>query len=295
MADATLIQRVLTITFTLGSGTFAESGTNTVTVSGLRAQATIARNGGLSPAHLSLRVYGMTLSVMNQLTQLGAPIAFVSQNYVTVQAGDAVNGMTMVFTGQSLGTWVDAKGAPDVALVCEAIEGQYLAVAPANPTSYNGPVSVVTALQNIATQMGLTLEPNGVNVTLSSPYLSGTLKDQARQIADAANINIDLDFSTKTMSIWPKWGSRTTPTPPMLSPDTGRVGYPIHTQYGISVESIFNPNVQAGKSVQVQSILTPANGLWATYAVTHDLSSEMSDGPWFTTAECYALGQPIPT
>lgn len=294
MADQ-LVQRVLTVTFTLGAGTFAESGTDTVTVSGLRATATISRNGGLSPSHLSLRINGMALSVMNQLTQLGQPIAFVSQNYVTVQAGDAVNGMTTVFTGQSLGTWVDASGAPDVALVCEAIEGQYNAIAPANPTSYEGPVSVVTILQSIAGQLGLTLEPNGVNVTLTNPYLPGTLVDQARGVAQAANINIAFDFATNALAIWPKYGSRSTPAPPLVSAETGMVGYPVHTQFGISVQTIFNPNIQAGGQIQVQSVLAPANGLWATYAVTHDLASELADGPWFTKAECYPVGQPIPT
>jgi hypothetical protein len=289
-----LVQRVLTVTFILGSGTFAESGTDTVTVSGLRTIANISRNGGLSPSHLSLRINGMTLSVMNQLTQLGQPIAFVSQNYVTVEAGDAVNGMTTVFTGQSLGTWVDASGAPDVALVCEAIEGQYNAIAPANPTSYEGSVSVITVLQAIAGQLGLTLEPNGVNVTLTNPYLSGTLIDQARAVAQAANINIAFDFATNTLAIWPKYGNRATPEPPLVSKATGMKDYPIHTQYGISVETIFNPNIQAGGQIQVQSILTPANGLWAVQTVTHDLASEMPDGPWFTRADGYALGQPTP-
>lgn len=294
MADQ-LVRRVLTVTFTLGSGTFTESGTDTVTVSGLRTTATISRNGGLSPSHLSLRINGMTLSVMNKLTQFGPRPTIITPNSVTVQAGDVVNGMTTVFTGQSWGTWVDASGTPDVALICDAIEGQYHAIAPANPTSYDGPVSVVTILQSIAGQLGLTLEPNGVNITLTNPYLPGTLVDQARAVAQAANINIALDFAINIMAIWPKYGSRETPEPPMVSAETGMVGYPAYTNSGITVETVFNPNIQAGCQIQVQSILTPANGLWSTYSVTHDLASELADGPWFTKAECYFFGQPIPT
>lgn len=295
MATSTLIRRVLTVTFTLGGGTFVESGTDQITVSGLRATATVTRNGGLSAAHLSLRIYGMTLSVMNQLTQLGSPVGFVSHNFVAVIAGDAINGMSLIFTGQSLGTWVDASGTPDVALVCEAVEGQYLNVAPANPTSYEGTVSVATILQGIATQMGYTLENNGVNTTLTDQYLPGTLVEQAFRVAEGANINLSLFATTSTMAIWPKYGSRSTSKPPLVSVETGMKDYPVHTQYGISVSSIFNPNIQAGCQLQVQSILTPASGLWATYAVTHDLSSETPGGPWFTKAECYFVGQPTPT
>lgn len=292
---ASIPKRILTLQFRLGGGkTFAESGTDVLTVTGLRAMATVTRNGGLAPAHLSLRVYGMTLSTMNQLTQLGQPIAFVSQNFVTVQAGDDQSGMTVIFTGQSLGTWVDASAAPDVALVCDAIEAQYQAIAPANATSYEGPVNVVTILQGICAQMGLTLEPNGVNVTLSNVYLPGTLIDQAQAVAVAANINLLIDTAANTMAIWPKYGARTTPQPPLISKETGMVSYPIHTQYGVSIQTEFNPNIRAGGQVNITSILTPATGLWATYSVIHDLSSEAPDGLWFTRAECYPLGQPIP-
>jgi hypothetical protein len=298
MSDAQgLTQRVLRLTFTLGgSGTFQESGSNTLTVDGLRATAKITRNGGLAPSHLSLRVWGMTLSTMNQWTQLGAPIAWVTKNYVTVQAGDDVNGMTTVFTGQSLGSWVDANSAPDVALAVEAMEGQYLAVAPSAPVSYQGPVKVTQVLQDIAAKMGYTLEPNGVDITLTNPYYSGSLVDQAQQVARAANINLQLFAPTSVMAIWPKYGSRqSSADPPLISADGGMVGYPQHTQFGIDVKTLFNPNINAGGLIKVKSILTPASGSWAVYAMAHDLSSEMPGGPWFTEAQCYVPGQPTPT
>lgn len=292
-----LTQRVLRLTFALGGKkTFQESGTNTLTVSGLRAHARIERNGHLSPSHLSLTVNGMTLSTMNQWTQLGAPIAWVTKNFVTVEAGDDVNGMTTVFTGQSYGSWVDANSAPDVALVVEANEAQYLAVAPTAPLSYQGPVKVTQVLQDIASRMGYTLEPNGVDVTLTDPYFSGSLVDQAQQVAKAANINLQLFAPNNVMAIWPKYGSRqNNPDPPIISAETGMVGYPVHTQFGVDVKTIFNPNINAGQLIKVKSILTPASGSWAVYAMAHDLASETPGGPWFTEARCYVPGQPTPT
>jgi hypothetical protein len=295
MADQ-LIKRVLTVTFTLQNGqTFDASGDDTVKVSGLRAQAQIVRNGGYMPSTLSLRVYGLTLDVMNRITQLGPPIYYVGQqNTVIVEAGDTVNGMSTVFTGHSLGAWVDTANAPDVALVCTAMEAQYYRVAPASSVSYSGPVDVVTVLQNIATQMNYKLETNGVSVSLQSPCFNGPLLQQAFDAAQHANVNIDVDPTQQVIAIWPKWGSRATPNPPLISAATGMVGYPTGTTTGISVQSVFNPNIRAGMNIQVQSVLTPANGLWTAYAVSQDLASEMPDGPWFTRAECIRVGQPTP-
>jgi hypothetical protein len=292
-----LTQRILIVTIQLGSGTFAESGTDTTTFSGLRATAKITRNGGLSASTLSLRVYGLTLQTMNDAVQYGAPNSWVNPNNVTVQAGDVISGMNLIFTGQSTGSWIDASGAPDVCFAMEAFENQYLAIAPANPASYEGPTNCVTILQNIATQMGFSLEDNGVNITLPDQYFSGTLTDQAQQVAQTANLNIDLDGSTKTLSVWPKFGNRDTPDPPLLiaGPGGNLVGYPNYTTSGVSVKTLFNPNIKAGNTLVVEgSLIKAANQTWATYSVTHDLSSEMPDGPWFTSAECYYPGQPQP-
>ena len=297
MADDSLVQRILQITFKLGAATFTESGTDTLTVTGLRAVCQIDQAGAVGARHLSLRIYGMTLSTMNQLTNLGVPLASIGKNFVTVQAGDAVNGLSIVFTGSIFQAWVDPNEAPDVSFTVDAIEGQYVAVAPANPVSFDGPVAVTTVLQNIATQMGYGFEPNGVNVTLTNSYFSGSLRQQAYTAAQHANINIIIENSD--LIVWPMGGSRDSPSPPLLSKDTGMVGYPVHTFQGLAIKSLFNPNITVGKNIQVQSVLIPAVGLWNVLSLKQELSSEMPDGPWFTTAECVtaiggAASAPIP-
>ena len=80
------------LTFTKGRGTFAEGGKNTVKLSGLRVSANIVRSGGSSQGSADLRIYGMTLSKMNDLSTLGLRVSndtySLLNNSVLVEAGD---------------------------------------------------------------------------------------------------------------------------------------------------------------------------------------------------------------
>ncbi len=297
-------RRVLSVTFKLGGGkTFSESGTDQLTInpnptatSGLlRVTANITRNGALAPSHLSLRVWGMTLNDMNQLTQLGQPIGFVTNNFVTVQAGNAGESLTTVFTGQSIGSWVDGSDPPNFAFAVESNEAQYQAIAPAQPLTFQGSAPVTTVLQQLAGAMGYTLELNNTPATaLSNPNFPGTLIQQLQAVCTHANLNYAIDTPTATLAIWPKYGNRITPNPPLISAGTGMKGYPQHTQYGLSVTTEYNPNIAIGRTVVLNSVIGPANGQWAVFSLTHDLACDIPEGPWFTTAECYYSGQPTP-
>jgi len=68
-----LSHKRLNVTFTKSdkNGKFAESGTNTVKLTGLRASAVVTKVGGVSMNSLNLRIWGMTLSKMNDLSTLG--------------------------------------------------------------------------------------------------------------------------------------------------------------------------------------------------------------------------------
>ena len=68
-----------------------------------------------------------------------------------------------------------------------------------------------------------------------------------------------------------------------VSPSTGMRGYPAFTSSGIEVTTLFNPTLQYGGNIQVESQLTPACGTWNIYNLAHELESEIPSGKWFTT------------
>lgn len=288
------VQRKIDVTFSLGEGSFGDSGFNTLKVTGLRVHAKIKRMGlpGASTAEIS--VFGLPLSDMNQLSTLGNPNIFLRNNRILVEAGDAVSGMSTAYAGTIWTAWADMSGMPQTKLEVSAIVGSLAALTPVKPASYPGSADAANVISAIASTAGFGFENSGVSgVMLSSPYLDGTARDQFHAAITAANIYGFIDDSVvpPKMCIWPRSGSRNGAIP-LISPTTGLVGYPRYSDRGIGCRSIYNPSIAFGGNVQVQSSITPACGTWTVNALDHSLQSETPGGDWFTDFEGYRLGNP---
>lgn len=281
------VERRIRLTFLLGQGDFGNDGYNQSTYEGLRVSATVTKNGGVSMSQLSMRVYGMSLSAMNRLSTLGKPLTDGRNNKVRVEAGDDEVGYTTVFIGTISQAWAVMNDQANAALVVTAHSGLLDALRPTAPASYTGPTSVSNIMATLAQEMGYQFEDGGVQVTLANPYLSGTPRMQVEAVAQAAGINWTID--DETLAIWPAGGTRGGLIP-LLSPDTGLINYPAFTQNGLALTVLFTPSITFGGQVQVESALTPANGTWTVFSVTHELESETPGGKWFTQLECSVLG-----
>ncbi len=278
MAASSYVQRKINVVFTLGIGTWGQSGADTVTLSGLRVSAEITKAGGKSMGELQMRVYGMTQSQMNKLSTLGMMVQEVRRNNVAIMAGDDVNGMSLVYEGTIFDAWVDHEGDPETVFNVIGHAGLFEAIKPVPARSYSGTADAAVIMADIAGQMGLAFENNGVSVPLSNPYYAGTARVQAERCADAANINWIIDNGK--LAIWPMGGSRGGVVP-LISPATGMVGYPAYNSSGIVVKSLFNPSIVYGGAIEVQSSLTPACGKWVVQTLAYNLESETPNGAWF--------------
>jgi len=285
----TYLVREIDVKFRLGTGNFGETGANTVEITGLRVSCTIQKNGGVSLSRLAMKVYGLSLSTMNQLSTLGKPLIDGRNNLVSITAGDA-NGKAVVFQGVIYEAWVDPNGAPEVAFIVNAYTGLLDALRPLPASSFQGPVDAATIVSGLAQQMGYSFENTGVTVRLSPSYYSGTGKQQLDAVARDGDFNCFIDDVLNAVAIWPRDGQRGGQVP-LISVETGLVGFPTHTENGIMVTSLFNPAIVFGRAIEVQSVLTPAVGQWTVFAVTHELESQQPGGPWFTKAQCTVLGR----
>lgn len=278
----TYAKRVLQFTFQLGQGAFGASGQNTLTLNGLRAFAQVNQANIPSGGMAMIRIQGMTLDHINTLTQAGLYYKF-RHNLVGIQAGDEGGQLTTVFTGVIYEAYPDFSNQPDVAFVILASPSNELQLKPAQAISFNGATKITTALQKIIQPAGLMLEANNVDVVLASPYFPGTVWQQILRAVKAANIFAHLDAPSKTLAIWPKSGQRDKSVP-MISPDTGMIGYPEFMQNRIKVRTLFDPKFVGcgpGVPILVQSQLSAANGnQWVLNEVTLNLSSESPGGPW---------------
>lgn len=293
-------QRRLSVTFNLGTGSFGEGKpeSNTVSLPNHRITATIIKSGIPSFDQAELSIYGMTPSLMNSLSLLGKPLLYVRNNSVSISAGDDKNGLALIFAGTLMQSWTDFNGVPETFLHVSASVGQTDAMRAVPPTSYPAGADVATVMAGFARQMraangsvGLQFENSGVTgVTLSGSYFPGTIREQAERCARHADINFAIDGDT--MAIWPKNGSRGGAIP-LISKDTGLVGFPGYCSTGITFRTLFNPSIIFGGKVKIQCSLEPANGEWIINALSHDLSSETPGGPWFSTMMAYRVGNPV--
>ena len=277
------VERTLSFTFTLGKGSFGATGQNTVTVSNLRAHVTILKNGAPSMSHAEGRIYGLTPTIMNALTTLGSPRPMERLNRVVISAGDAVNGMAVVYQGTIQDAWQNFDNQPDTFLEIISFVSTFINLQPIPPTSFPGNANVATIMAGLATQAGRNFENNGVQVQLASPYLAGTILAQAQELARQANIEFFDDGTT--FAIWPKSGTRGG-TIPLVSPASGMINYPKYTSQGIAVRMVFNPNILFGGQIQLATSLTQAQGTWYVNKVAYDLAAQIINGPWFTDIEC---------
>lgn len=269
------------VTITLGTGQFGDSGSNTVTLSGLRVHAGIQVYGGEAMPQAQLRIFGLPLDMINQLTAIG-PInsAVLYRNSVLVAAGDDETGMQTVYSGSIWQAWGEFQSMPEVPLNITGLGGLAAALKPVGALSYPGSADAATIMQTLAQTMGLAFENNGVSVQLSNPYFPGTALTQVRACARAAGIYFTIDRGT--LAIWPKDGARGGDVP-LISPATGMVGYPAFSSNGLSLTTLYNPSIKPGGVVQVESSLQVACGRWTVLQVAHSLQSETPNGQWFST------------
>lgn len=274
------------VTLSLGTGEFGDTGANTVTLTGLRVQASVVVPGGDAMAAAQVRIFGLPLDMINQLTAVGPINSTVRlQNSMLVAAGDNETGLKTIFSGTIDQAWGEFQGVPDVPLNVIGAGGLAALVKPVGALSFQGATDVATIMQGLAATMGLTFENNGVTVQLSNPYFSGTALMQCRACARAADINFAIDRGV--LAIWPKTGARGGDIP-LISVDTDMIGYPTFSSNGLGLTTLFNPDIKPGGYVQVQSTLKVACGKWYVPSVAHSLESETPGGNWFTEI----LGQP---
>jgi len=299
----TYTRRAIDLTFRLGKGTFGQSSYDQVTVSSLRVQVNIQNAGGPSMGQATVRVHGLTASMMNELAQvmrLASGRVVNRWNQITVTAGDFGTELTQVFQGQITLAPIQMSGAPDAVLELAAHAGAFEQVQMIAPTSYPGSVDAAQILASLAAQANpaYAFENNGASQILESPYFSGSLREQMYACVQQADFEWN-SLDNGVLAIWPKGGSRTGGAPvtpgvetivvtaprsiPIISAATGMRGYPTNWNLGVAVTTLFNPQLRIGKLCQVQSSLPFANGTFVMFDIAHELESEMPEGQWSTS------------
>ncbi|GJD63746.1 baseplate hub protein [Methylobacterium frigidaeris] len=275
----TFSRKFIDVSISLASGSYAAGG-NKADIKGHRVVALIRKPGGADMAQLECAIYGLPLSVMNQLTTLGTQMNLYSKNTITLKAYEEGQQPAMVFEGNIHVAFADMRAMPETCLRISALAGLFAAVKPVDVTSQKGSTDVAQTMEQIAKKAELKFENNGVNTKIVNPYLPGSARQQAHLLAKHAGIEWIIDNGT--LAIWPAGKSRNGGLV-KISPTDGMIGYPAYNQAGIEVTARFNPAIQYGRQVEVESDLKPACGTWTIVNLDYALEAEVPKGKWQTT------------
>jgi Baseplate hub gp41 len=275
----------------LPQGHFPGTNNNTLVLTGLRMSAQLDAAGNWTNS-CDLRIYGMRQADMNAVTVLfgqGGQVVNINATAILILESNDGSGWLQVFEGQFIEGGPDYSSLPDVCLHVTAMTGQGQQWLTGNPISYRGTIDAAVIAQQLAAIMNYKLENNGFSFTLHGPYLAGTPMDQFRKLAEMAGFDYYFGPSG-TISICKKNSPRVgRPTIPM-NPQTGLVGFPTLTRFGIELTVLFTPAVQLASPVQVSGSQVPGcDGKWYPYQMTHDLESITPNGHWFSRLKCASV------
>lgn len=271
-----------------------------------RIDASIVAFGGQTTPQAAIQIYDMNLNDMMALANYGSPGLFVFDSVgknieIRVYAGSQINELILVFEGYLVQSHIDFTSAPDPFLFIQA-GALPLQLMPRNVVSYKGDIEASVIMRQLADELGLAFENNGVTAVLTNPYLSGSAKDQANKCAELGRFNWLQDSSI--LAIWPLGGSRRkytghpvkysfgkTPqgeespskgSKQVLSKETGLIGYPSFNGAIVGLRTLFRNDLRQGDLVKVESDFLGANGEFTISSLAHHISSEVNGGPWFS-------------
>lgn len=269
-------KKQLRFEITLGDGTFGNA--DTIILKGYRASASITLAGGQYYGTLRAQIYGMKQSDMDAITSYSIRVGLFKPNIVRVYAIDGPR-ETMVFVGNIITAWADYQSMPDVYLDMQAQAANSELLKSVPPRSFKGAVDVAGAMEQIAASMQWGFKNWGVDTVLQGVYLPNTGMAQAQKLADDAGINLWTD--NRTLTIAPKGVARGDVVP-LISAKTGMVGYPTYDGVTVICRTLFNPSIQQGGLVQIESDVQRATGRWVVLSMDVALESERPGGQWFT-------------
>lgn len=274
-------RKVIKITLVLGGKeeSFTSDNKNKLSATGLRISAEITNGNGAPSPSARVRMYGLPIETMSKLLRIKWREVTALKNSITIEAGEQGEDLITVFKGGITFAYPDLAEAPNVSLVITAQTAVLENMQSTAAESYEGSQDVINIMGNICQRMGYTLEGNGVNQKLDNVYLCNSDIKKIQWLAESANL--DLYIESNHIAVTNKGQPRKIKIP-VISPETGLIGYPTPTMQGIQFQCFYDPLVRFGGLVRINdSLIDICNGDWLIYGVRAMLETESDSARWF--------------
>ncbi len=274
---ATFTQKEIELTVVLGKGSFGDNG-NTKIIKGLAMQCDIEKVHLPDKNKAKIQIYGLKLEDMEEMTTLSFLPLETQKNYVQIKAGEKEKKLGLAFKGEITTAFADFNNSPNIVFNIEAMAGYFPSLKAIPATSATGEVSLEGLLAKLAKEAEYSFTNKGVTGSVMNPYLVGSPLEQIRKLAE--DNDFEVLFDDEEIIALPHTKARTENTV-RLTKDTGLIGYPTFSSDGISLNCYYEPNLQLGGLIEVESIVPKASGIWKITKLSHSLSANFAgDNVW---------------
>jgi len=233
-----------------------------------------------------IKIANLDKKTRDFLATEGTPFNRIKQTKrqkVFIEAGRESTGVTRVFLGDI--TLVTVAQPPDIWTTIKAVTSQYQK---GNIISTSeGTLSTLSAIsKKAADSLGLSHQFEATDKQISNYGYTGSATKQIDKIAELGNIDTYIDddklvVKNKNTSI--KGAIR------LISADTGMIGKPEFTDFGVKVKFLFDIHSKVGQQVKIKSKFYPASdGVYNIYKLNFDLTNR--DTPFYYIAETIRQG-----
>lgn len=268
--------KTVRITIQLRKGEFNNGG-NTVIIEGLPVSVTVTKQGGEAKNKASVTVDNLKLETATQLTTLAFKRLETYNNVIQIDAGSQGAELSTIFIGE-ITSAVPVMSDSKLSLKIEALAGYYPALIPSTPTSVQENTTVEKLMKQFADEAGYSFENKGITASIANSVFVGSPVEKAKTLARQADVDLLIDDNKFTVQPFeaPKDGQI-----PLLSKNTGLIGYPSFSNEGINCKSVFNDKLKIGSYFKLESVLPHASGEWQITKVEHRLEAYTpNSGTW---------------
>lgn len=205
------------------------------------------------------------------------------RQHIFIEAGRESTGAARIFVGDI--TLVNLSQPPDIWTTIKAITSQYQK---GNIVSTSE--GAISTLKNIAGKaadsMGLSLQYEAGDKQVGNYGYTGSAAKQVDKISEVGGVDAFVDDGALVVKPAgaPLSGRKRT-----ISAETGMIGKPEFTDFGVKVSFLFGIKTKVGDLVEIKSERYPAtNGKYVIYKLDFDLANR--DTPFYYTAETRRLG-----
>lgn len=276
-------QKNIEVRITLDANSFGGKGTEKL-ISGLPVSVRVTKITGAQASNAQISVSGMAYEDMAQLTTLAFRPLENRNNKIAIYAGDDVEGLSLIFAGEIYTAYADFNSSPVPKFEIEALCGMYGNLKAVGPQTVATNVPVSKLIEQQAKEIGYAFRNEGVTTQITNAIFNGSPVQKMK--AMAKHVGADIIIEDNSVLLLPKNVSRKG-SPIFISAQSGMIGYPSFSGFGLEVKTIFNPAYLVKSDIEVQSVVPKASGRWRIEKTEHILSANFpKGGPWESALTC---------